>query len=88
MTDMTTDATTGTKIAMNASMSASMSASMNNTTRDTALAGVSEHFDSGAFLRDLARRVAIRTASQDADSGPARRCTVTWPTRWHRRWPR
>jgi len=67
MTDMTTDATTGTKIAMNASMSASM----NNTTRDTALAGVSEHFDSGAFLRDLARRVAIRTASQDADSGPA-----------------
>jgi len=39
--------------------------------RDSALALAAEHFDSGAFLRDLARRVAIRTESQDAASGPA-----------------
>lgn len=28
------------------------------------------HFDSGAFLQDLARRVAVRTESQDPASGP------------------
>lgn len=28
------------------------------------------HFDSGAFLKDLARRVAVRTESQDPASGP------------------
>jgi hypothetical protein len=40
--------------------------------RDLALAsGGRQHFDSGAFLRDLARRVAIRTESQDPASGPA-----------------
>jgi len=39
--------------------------------RDAALAQAREHFDGGAFARDLARRVAIRTASQDSDSGPA-----------------
>lgn len=39
--------------------------------RDAAVAAAREHFDSGAFLRDLARRVAIRTESQDPASGPA-----------------
>ena len=38
--------------------------------RAAALAGAAEHFDSGAFIRDLARRVAIRTESQSAESGP------------------
>jgi acetylornithine deacetylase/succinyl-diaminopimelate desuccinylase-like protein len=38
-------------------------------TRDGALAAAREHFDSGAFLRDLARRVAIRTESQNPASG-------------------
>ena len=28
------------------------------------------HFDGGAFLQDLARRVAVRTESQDPASGP------------------
>jgi acetylornithine deacetylase/succinyl-diaminopimelate desuccinylase-like protein len=41
--------------------------------REAALAGVREHFDSGAFLADLSRRVAWRTTSQEADSGPALR---------------
>jgi acetylornithine deacetylase/succinyl-diaminopimelate desuccinylase-like protein len=41
--------------------------------RDEALALAAEHFDSGAFVRDLARRVAIRTESQDPSSGPALR---------------
>jgi acetylornithine deacetylase/succinyl-diaminopimelate desuccinylase-like protein len=40
-------------------------------TRATALAGAQAHFDSGAFLRDLSRRVAIRTESQDPASGAA-----------------
>jgi acetylornithine deacetylase/succinyl-diaminopimelate desuccinylase-like protein len=40
-------------------------------TREAALERAREHFDSGAFLRDLARRVAIRTESQDPASGPA-----------------
>ncbi|HEY6135030.1 MAG TPA: M20 family metallopeptidase [Rubrivivax sp.] len=43
------------------------------TSRDEALALATQHFDSGAFVRDLARRVAIRTESQDAASGPALR---------------
>ncbi len=38
--------------------------------REAALARARGHFDSGAFVHDLARRVAVRTASQDADSGP------------------
>ena len=33
--------------------------------RDGALAAAAAHFDSGAFVRDLARRVAIRSESQD-----------------------
>jgi len=40
-------------------------------TRRQALALAARHFDSGDFTRDLARRVAIRTESQDAASGPA-----------------
>ena len=39
--------------------------------RSEALAAAAAHFDSGAFARDLARRVAIRTESQDPGSGPA-----------------
>ncbi|MBL8305733.1 MAG: M20 family metallopeptidase [Rubrivivax sp.] len=35
------------------------------------MAAAQAHFDSGAFVRDLARRVAFRTASQDDVSGPA-----------------
>ncbi len=41
--------------------------------RAAALAAAHQHFDSGAFVRDLARRVAIRTESQDPASGPALR---------------
>ena len=39
--------------------------------RDNALAAAAAHFDGGGFVRDLARRVAIRTESQQAGSGPA-----------------
>jgi len=39
--------------------------------RQAALQAALAHFDSGAFLQDLARRVAMRTESQDAASGPA-----------------
>jgi len=39
--------------------------------REHVLALAGHHFDSGAFAADLARRVAIRTESQDAASGPA-----------------
>jgi acetylornithine deacetylase/succinyl-diaminopimelate desuccinylase-like protein len=39
--------------------------------REHALAWAAQHFDSGDFARDLARRVAIRTESQDPASGPA-----------------
>ena len=39
--------------------------------RDTALALAEAHFDRGDFVRDLARRVAIRTESQDPASAPA-----------------
>ena len=42
-------------------------------TREAALAAAREHFDGGAFERDLARRVAIPTASQDPASAPALR---------------
>jgi acetylornithine deacetylase/succinyl-diaminopimelate desuccinylase-like protein len=40
-------------------------------TRDAALTRAAGHFDSGDFVRDLSRRVAFRTASQEADAGPA-----------------
>jgi acetylornithine deacetylase/succinyl-diaminopimelate desuccinylase-like protein len=39
--------------------------------RQTVLAAAAAHLDSGAFEAELARRVAIRSASQDTDSGPA-----------------
>ena len=39
--------------------------------RQAALQAALAHFDSGTFLQDLARRVAMRTESQDASSGPA-----------------
>jgi acetylornithine deacetylase/succinyl-diaminopimelate desuccinylase-like protein len=39
-------------------------------TRAVALAAAQGHFDSGALLRDLSRRVAIRTESQNPASGP------------------
>ncbi len=39
--------------------------------RAAALRAAQAHFDSGAFLQDLARRVAMRTESQDPASGPA-----------------
>jgi acetylornithine deacetylase/succinyl-diaminopimelate desuccinylase-like protein len=39
--------------------------------RDAVIAAAAAHFDSGAFTRDLARRVAIRTESQDPASAPA-----------------
>lgn len=39
--------------------------------RDSAIARAQRYFDGGGFLEDLARRVAIPTASQEADSGPA-----------------
>jgi acetylornithine deacetylase/succinyl-diaminopimelate desuccinylase-like protein len=35
--------------------------------RSQALAHARQHFDGGDFVRDLARRVAVRSASQDAD---------------------
>jgi acetylornithine deacetylase/succinyl-diaminopimelate desuccinylase-like protein len=40
-------------------------------TREAALAAAQAQLDSGAFVQTLARRVAIRTESQDAASGPA-----------------
>ncbi len=42
-----------------------------STSRASALAAAAAHFDSGEFTRDLARRVAIRTESQDPASAPA-----------------
>jgi acetylornithine deacetylase/succinyl-diaminopimelate desuccinylase-like protein len=41
--------------------------------RVAALAAAAAHFDSGAFAAELARRVAIRTESQDRASAPALR---------------
>jgi acetylornithine deacetylase/succinyl-diaminopimelate desuccinylase-like protein len=41
--------------------------------RAGALARAGAHVDDGDFVRDLARRVAVRSASQEADSGPALR---------------
>lgn len=41
--------------------------------RDHALQCARAHFDGGDFVRDLARRIAIRTESQSADSAPALR---------------
>ncbi len=38
--------------------------------RDAAVAAAQAHFDRGDFARELARRIAIRTASQDPASAP------------------
>jgi acetylornithine deacetylase/succinyl-diaminopimelate desuccinylase-like protein len=40
-------------------------------TRDGAIGRAEKYFDDGGFLADLERRVAIRTASQEADAMPA-----------------
>jgi acetylornithine deacetylase/succinyl-diaminopimelate desuccinylase-like protein len=45
-------------------------------TREGALAAAAAHFDSGAFAHDLARRVAIRSESQDAAQAEALRAYV------------
>ena len=42
-------------------------------TRDTAIQSAAEQYDSGQFLDDLQRRVALRTESQEADSGASLR---------------
>ena len=39
-------------------------------TRDAAIATALAYFDDGGFEEDLARRVAIRTESQNPDAGP------------------
>jgi acetylornithine deacetylase/succinyl-diaminopimelate desuccinylase-like protein len=39
-------------------------------TREAALAAARAHFDSGDFVRDLARRIAIRTESQNPAAAP------------------
>ena len=44
--------------------------------RDAALAAAAAHFDSGAFARDLARRIAIRSESQDPAQAAALRAYV------------
>jgi acetylornithine deacetylase/succinyl-diaminopimelate desuccinylase-like protein len=44
--------------------------------RDAALAAAAAHFDRGEFTRDLARRVAIRSESQDASQAAALRTYV------------
>jgi acetylornithine deacetylase/succinyl-diaminopimelate desuccinylase-like protein len=45
--------------------------------RESALAAAAAHFDSGSFVRDLARRVAIRSESQDPAQAAALRTYVT-----------
>jgi len=45
--------------------------------RDAALQRARAHFDSGAFARDLARRVAIRSESQDPAQAASLRAYVT-----------
>ena len=42
-------------------------------TREQVLAQAARHFDSGDFVRDLARRVAMRTESQDPAAAPVLR---------------
>ena len=45
--------------------------SVSSAGREQAVAAAARHFDDGHFVRDLARRVAIRTESQNPTSGPA-----------------
>ncbi|MBN8492093.1 MAG: hypothetical protein J0M00_11795 [Burkholderiales bacterium] len=44
--------------------------------RAAALAAAAAHFDDGGFVRDLARRVAIRSESQDPSSASPLRATL------------
>ena len=39
-------------------------------TRESAVSRATRHFDEGAFIKDLARRIAYRTESQVAESRP------------------
>jgi acetylornithine deacetylase/succinyl-diaminopimelate desuccinylase-like protein len=41
----------------------------NDVTRESAIQNAADRYDSGRFLEDLTRRVALRTESQEADSG-------------------
>ena len=52
-------------------LQADLQASARAGSRGSALEAVLAHFDRGDFTRDLARRVAHRTESQDPASGPA-----------------
>lgn len=45
--------------------------------RDTAIDNVTDHFDRGAFLEMLQKRVAFRTESQEPDSGPVLRAYLS-----------
>lgn len=45
--------------------------------RQLALDRIAQHFDSGDFMRDLARRVAIKTESQIPESHPFLRSYLT-----------
>lgn len=45
--------------------------------RQQALESITHHFDSGEFMHDLARRVAIRTESQNPESHPFLRSYLT-----------
>ncbi|MBM3568125.1 MAG: M20 family metallopeptidase [Alphaproteobacteria bacterium] len=46
-------------------------------TRAQAISKVEAHFDSGAFIADLARRVAIPSTAQEPDKAPALRAYLT-----------
>jgi hypothetical protein len=39
-------------------------------TRESAIQAAADLYDSGVFLEDLRRRVAVRTESQEPESGP------------------
>ena len=45
--------------------------------RQLAIDNVTQHFESGAFMQDLARRVAIKTESQIPESHPFLRTYLT-----------
>ena len=45
--------------------------------RQQAIEAINQHFDSGAFMQDLARRVAIKTESQVPESHPFLRSYLT-----------
>lgn len=45
--------------------------------RQQAIEAIKQHFESGAFMQDLARRVAIKTESQVPESHPFLRSYLT-----------